>query len=154
MVKPRIIIFIGSDHGGWELKNHLTAVLSELGYSIEDLSGKQYDPKDDYPQIAFSVAEAVSRTEHSFGVLLCRSGSGMVIAANKVKGARAVFAPNEIIAHHARSHNDANIITLDADWLKEEEARSIVRTFLLTPCSNAARHKRRRLQITNYEKKQ
>ncbi len=147
-------IHLGADHGGFELKEQLKKWLEEQGYSVEDHGAHTMDPNDDYPEPAFAVAEAVAEheSENAKGVLLCRSGGGVTIAANKVKGVRAVTvnAPQE--ADHAVTNNNANIIALAADWLTPDQSKEALKVFLETPFTGEERHQRRINQISAYER--
>lgn len=146
------MIYLGADHGGFELKKKIKKWLDEWGYEYEDLGAHVNDPDDDYPQFAFAVAEAVAEDpEEHKGILGCRSAGGVVIAANKVKGVRAVASLNEESAEHSREHNDANVVGLSGDWLTDEEAKAILETWLDTSASPEKRHVRRRTQIAQYE---
>ena len=101
------------------------------------------DPEDDYPDFVIPLAEKVSKEPDSFGVVLGRSGNGEAIVANKVKGVRAALCLNEKMAKMAREHNDANILSLGADYIDFETAKNVVEVFLTTPFSNKEKHKRR-----------
>ncbi len=147
------MIYLGSDHGGFFLKQAIKKYLSEKGYYYKDMGNLEFDKKDDYPVYAFKVAEAVASEKGSKGILLCRSSGGMVIAANKVKGIRAVSAFDAKEARHARQHNNANIIALPGDWLTEKAALEIVEAFLEEAFSGEERHKRRLGLIKDYENK-
>jgi ribose 5-phosphate isomerase B len=144
------MIFLGADHGGFSLKEQVKLWLSAGKYEFEDCGAKTLDPGDDYPPYAFAVAQNVSRGGAK-GILFCRSSGGMVIAANKVQGIRAVAAWDEKSAKHAREHNDANIIAIAGDWMDYETAEKIIRIFLTTEFSNEERHSRRINQIMDYE---
>lgn len=141
-------VFIAADHGGFELKSQLVAQLKSE-FDVEDLGANEHDPKDDYPQFAFAVAEQVAIEPGSMGVLLCRSGIGMSIAANKVKGVYAALCHTKAQAAKAREHNNANVIVLDADF-EHEDPQSVVKTFLSTQFAGE-RHTRRVDQIKSYE---
>lgn len=158
------MIYVGADHGGFELKGVVKRWLADQGYAFEDLGNTVFDKEDDYPQYALAVATNVStqvavRSEQSNvdwknqarGILACRSAAGVVIAANKVKGIRAVAVTNAEMTKHAREHNDANVIALSGDWTSEEEVKKIVDTFLTTEFSHEERHARRLAQIAVYE---
>lgn len=148
-------IYLGSDHGGWKFKNHLGSWLTKEGYTVEDVAPPFFDPADDYPFAAIAVALRVAQSAASgisaLGILLCRSGAGMAIAANKIRGIRAVVAADEETAAHARSHNDANVLSLGADTLSVEEAKRIIRSFITTTRSIEPRHERRIHQIQRLE---
>lgn len=158
MEKP--IIIIGSDHGGFEQKQLLKEWLQKEQYQVEDVGAYSFDPSDDYPQIAFTVAQRVVGMESQItqpdavGIIICRSAGGVTIAANKVLGARAVAIFDEKSASHAKEHNNANIITLSGDWTSTEAAKEIVRIFLATDYKKETRHERRIAQIKSYEEEQ
>lgn len=145
------MIYLGADHGGYELKNTIATWLDEWGFEYTDVGAHEYDAVDDYPQFAFAVADGVAADEGSMGILACRSAAGVIIAANKVKGVRAVSVFNEDSAKHSREHNNANVIGLSGDWLEEAEAKAIVQTWLNTEFSGEERHARRVDQITARE---
>lgn len=147
-------IFLGADHRGFELKENLKEWLKEHGHAVEDLGAYKLDPADDYPDFAFAVAEKVAEEpEARRGILLCGSGAGMDIAANKIKCIRATVVWNVESAAHARSHDDVNVISISADWTLPEIAREIVRTFLDTPFSDEERHARRLKKIEEIEER-
>lgn len=149
---PKPKVFLGSDHGGFDLKNSAKKWLEQWGYEVEDLGAHSHDPVDDYPQYAFEVAEAVAAAPNqAVGLLFCRSGGGMAVAANKVPGAIAIEINSVTAAEHAKLHNNANIASLSADWLSEDQAKVIVKTFLVTAFSGDDRHTRRLAQIAQYE---
>lgn len=147
-------VYIGSDHGGWEYKERLKPFFKDLGYQVFDCGAKTLDTDDDYPLIAFSVAESVTARNGALGVLLCRSGSGMIIAANKVLGARATQLQTVEAATHAKKDNDANIIVFSADWQSIDEIKRIAKEFIDQSFSQEERHLRRIQQISDYEKRQ
>jgi len=135
-------IYLGSDHGGFKLKEEIKKFLNELNYEYEDLGAKNYEPLDDYPDYAYLVANKVAQTD-SYGILICSSGVGMCIAANKVKGIRAVNAYNVEIAKKSREHNNTNILCLGQNFINFQLAKDIIRAWLQTDFSNEERHKRR-----------
>ena len=147
------MIYLGSDHGGFKLKQKIKSFLKDLEYEYEDLGNLKFDKDDDYPDYAFKVAEKVSDNIKNKGILLCRSSGGMVIAANKVKGIKAVSVIDEKSVKHAVEHNNANIIALSGDWMTEQEAKDAVKVFLETDFTKEERHKRRINMIKEYEKK-
>ena len=147
-------IYIGADHRGFELKEELKKFLIEKGYEVEDVGAFKYDKDDDYPDFARQVAERVAGDpEHSRGVLLCGSGTGMDAAANKVKGIRATLAFSKEITRAARNDDDVNVISLPADFLKSQEAEEIAEIFLKTPFEAVERRVRRLQKIAEIEKK-
>lgn len=146
------MIYLGADHGGFALKEKIKQWLNDWQLDYLDLGAQQLDPEDDYPDFAFAVAQHVAAhsAEHR-GILACRSAAGVIIAANKVKGIRAV-APNSVeAAQHSREHNDANVIGLSGDWLSDQVAQQILQSWLTTPFSHEPRHQRRLNKITTFE---
>jgi len=154
------MIYIGSDHGGYKLKGKIKQFFDKYDYNYIDLGDRTFDKNDDYPDYAFAVAEKVGKeddpskkwAERAKGILFCRSSGGMIIAANKVKNIRAVSVFDVKSAKHSREHNDANIIALAADWIKEKETEKILKIWLKTEFSNEKRHIMRLNKIKNYEK--
>lgn len=150
-------IFIGADHGGFEKKQEIISQLEELGHQVVDCGAHHLDPEDDYPEYAFKVGEELVKAqnvgEDALGILLCRSGAGMNMAANKVMGVRAAVVSSIDQAGHARQHNNANIATLSADWMSTNEMMKITRQFIETDFSKEERHIRRVAQISSYEQK-
>jgi len=146
-------IYFASDHAGFELKEKLKEFLKEKGYEVEGLGDFVYDEQDDYPDFIFKAAKAVAEDEGSKGIILGGSGQGEAIAANKVKGIRAVvyYGGPEDIVKLSREHNDANILSLGARFLSEEEAKKVVDLWLKTPFSGEERHKRRIQKIKDFE---
>jgi ribose 5-phosphate isomerase B len=122
-------VAIGSDEAGYRLKGVLIDVLGEEGVEVADFGCHSEDPVD-YPDVAFEVAQAVARGEHDRGILICGTGIGMSIAANKVPGVRAAQAHDAYSAERARKSNDAQILALGARVIGPELAKSIVRTWL------------------------
>lgn len=139
------MIYIGSDHAGFELKEKLKIYLKELGYETEDKGAYSFEPNDDYPDYIEPVAKSVSETPDSFGIVLGGSGQGEAIDANKQEGIRAAeYYGGELeIVKLAREHNDANILSLGARFIKEDEAKDAVKLFLETKFSGDERHIRR-----------
>ena len=153
------MIYLGADHGGYELKEKIKQWLGEWGLEFEDLGAHKLDPDDDYPQFSFNVAEKVGKqdkphqswSKRAKGILVCRSSAGMVIAANKIKNVRAAGAVDVKSVVHSREHNDANVLALSGDWLGDAEAKQLIRIWLDTEFSREARHVRRIKQITEKE---
>lgn len=138
-------IYIGSDHAGFELKEHLKQYLSGFGLEIVDSGADTLDEEDDYPDFVIPVAKAVAGNYENKGIVLGGSGQGEAIVANKIAGVRAaVFygGPMDIITL-SREHNDANILSLGARFLSKEDAEKAVRVWLGTPFSKGERHIRR-----------
>ncbi|OHA50566.1 MAG: hypothetical protein A3A97_03290 [Candidatus Terrybacteria bacterium RIFCSPLOWO2_01_FULL_40_23] len=146
-------VYIGADHGGLNLKEKAKHKLAEWGFDVEDMGAKTLDPDDDYPEFAYAVAKKVSENlSASRGILLCRSGVGMDIVANKVKGIRSAQVFNEEMAKKSREHEDANVLTIATDYLPEENVLFILKIWLETPFSGDERHVRRLKQIEEIEK--
>jgi ribose 5-phosphate isomerase B len=136
-------IYLGADHGGYKLKEEIKNWLKEWGFSFEDLGADKFDPEDDYPDFAWPVAVKVGHERDSMGILVCRSGQGECIVANKAKGARAALAWNEQTAHAARNDDDANILCLAADYTTLDSAKKIIHEFLNTKFGTEERFLRR-----------
>lgn len=138
-------IFIGSDHAGFMLKEVLKDYLKELVFDVQDLGAYEYKEADDYPDFVTPVAEAVLQDENSFGIVLGGSGEGEAIDANRYEGVRAIeyYGGNLEIVKLGREHNDANILSLGARFVSEDEAKEAVKLFLETPFSSDERHIRR-----------
>src|SRR3989338_4389735 len=175
------MIYLGADHGGFDLKEKIKLWLTQNNYQWEDLGNATLDGGDDYQEFAFKVAEKVAGEEKRFGnrqpayrrgrqatdsrqqatgnswnespkgVLLCRSAAGMVIAANKVKGIRATAAFDKESAEHSRKHNNSNILALSGDRLSDPDASEILKVWLETEFSNLERYVRRLKAIGEYE---
>jgi len=142
-------IALGCDHRGLELKQTIMGLLDELGHDYQDFGGYNTDPVD-YPDIAKQVAEAVASGEFDQGILICSSGIGMSIAANKVRGIRAALCCTTFGAERARRHNDANVLCLGQDTLDRASALDIVRVYLSTTFEGG-RHLRRLEKIRGLE---
>lgn len=143
-------IFIGTDHRGFKLKEFLKEELRENHFKIVDLGAKSYDKNDDYVDIGIILAERVALSRGK-GILICDSGIGMSMIANKVKGVRAALCLNEKQARMAREHNNANVLVLSADLVSEEDNLKITETFLKSIFSSEERHLRRIKLIKKYE---
>lgn len=135
------MIYLGADHGGFAVKEQIKQWLASGGYEMIDMGAPTLVPDDDYPIYAQAVALKIQEDpEKNRGILLCRSGGGMAIAANRFKEVRAVDCKSVEEAVHARQHNDANVLTLPAEWVTGEQAIDIVQAFLTTPFSGEQRH--------------
>lgn len=142
-------IYLASDHAGFHLKEKVMAHLSKAKYDVEDEGDKVLDPADDFPQFAYAATTKVlgSDDPDARAILLCGSGQGMCMAANRVRGIRAALCWNEAVAHETRNDNDSNVLCLPVRFLSEEEILRIVDTWLKTPFSKAERHARRIREI-------
>src|SRR6266550_3891473 len=145
-------VAIASDHTGLALRQTLTAFLRGRGLAVNDLGTYTTDPVD-YPDVAASVADTVARGEADAGIVIDGAGIGSAIAANKVKGIRAVMATTETIARYSREHNGANVLTLGATLVTADEARTIVTTWLTTSMKEP-RYIARLAKISAIEKRQ
>jgi ribose 5-phosphate isomerase B len=143
-------IALAADHAGYEEKEKIKATLDELGVAYDDLGTDSCDSVD-YPDYARKVAEAVSNGVVEQGLLVCGSGTGMAIAANKVRGVRAAVAWNEDIARLAREHNDANILSIPARFMSPDDASKVVRAWFAADFEGG-RHAKRVDKITELEK--
>ena len=140
------MVAIGSDHGGFDLKEKIIAHLEKQGIDINDMGC--YDKNScDYPVYGRTVAEAVARKDADRGIVICTTGIGISITANKVKGVRAALCTDSFMARMTRLHNDANVLALGAGVVGEALALEIVDTFLNTDFSGEERHSRRIEQI-------
>lgn len=146
-------LYIGADHRGFELKQRLFKKLLDRGYEMTDLGNDYFDPNDDYVDFAQKVAEAVLNNPKSLGIILCGSGAGVDIAANKFDGIRSALVSTLSQAKQAREHEDANVLSLPADILNEEQALEIIEVFLQTPFSEEKRHRRRLKKLQKIEEK-
>lgn len=149
MTKPAKIA-IGSDHAGFEEKEKIKKVLDEIGVSYEDIGTTSTDSVD-YPDFGAKVGRAVASGEVDQGIVVCGSGIGIAIAANKIHGVRAAQAWNEETARLARQHNDANILSIGARVLPEEEIPKIVKAWFDADFEGG-RHERRVEKISELEK--
>lgn len=136
-------LYVGSDHGGYEMKGELVGYLKEAGHDVVDLGCFSEDSVD-YPDIAREVCEKVLENAGSFGILVCGTGIGMQMTANKLPGIRATVATDEHMAEMSRRHNNANVLTLGGRVLALSKAKAIVDAFLGTDFeSSEERHVRR-----------
>jgi ribose 5-phosphate isomerase B len=153
-IKPGIEmrIAIGSDHRGFELKKRLVAALEKMGHAVENL-GANGNESSDYPDFAFAVAEAVGQGRADRGILICGTGIGMCMAANKVVGVRAANCHDVITAELSRRHNDANVLCISGDLLGEELVERLAKNWLTTDFEGGpnSRHARRVDKIIKYE---
>jgi len=138
-------IAIGADHGGFEMKEALKAVLAELGCEYQDFGTHSTDPVD-YPDFAHAVALAVSRKTCDLGIMIDGAGIGSCMAANKVRGIRAAMCYDEASARNSREHNGANVLTLGGKMISNDRMREIVRVWLSTDLTED-RHRRRVAKI-------
>ena len=143
-----MLIYIGADHRGFKLKESLKNYLKENGYEVVDSGNDHYNQADDYPDFGKAVAKEISLDpENSRGVLICGSGVGMDIAANRFENVRSVLvsAPDQAVA--SRNDDNTNILSLAADFLTEDQAKKILTVWLQTDFSEEERHRRRIAKI-------
>lgn len=138
----RISVALGADHGGFNLKNDLVTRLQDR-YQVLDLGARKFDQTDDYPDIALAVARAVVSGQAQRGILICGSGVGACIAANKVPGVRACLCHDTYSAHQGVEHDDMNVLCLGARVVGSELAAELVEAFLTAAFSGETRHRRR-----------
>jgi len=141
-----MIIYLATDHAGFNLKEKIKQFLTELGYETQDFGAFSFEPTDDYPDFVKPAAEAVAKDpENSRAIVLGGSGQGEAMVANRYKGVRAAVLDkyDADIIKLSREHNNANVLSLGARFLKEEEALSAVKLWLETPFTGEERHKRR-----------
>ncbi|MCE5329639.1 ribose 5-phosphate isomerase B [bacterium] len=144
-------IYLGSDHAGFELKEKIKDFLKDLGYQYEDLGPKKYEAGDDYPDYASIVAKQTAKSDGR-GILICSSGVGMCITANKINGIRAVDAYNVKMVQKSREHNNTNILCIGQDYINPELAKEIIKVWLETDFSTEEKHHRRVQKIADVEK--
>ena len=144
------MIYIASDHGGFKTKIKLVKFLQKKGYKLTDFGPTSFNPKDDYPDYVFPLAQKVSKSKN-LGIVICRNGQGVCIATNKVKGVRAVTGFSRKEAITTRKDDNANVLCIPADYLTLTQIKSIVSAWLKTEFSGATRHKRRLKKIQKIE---
>ena len=145
-------IAIGADHGGFELKNFLIGELKKENFEVTDLGNTVYDAKDDYPDYAFAVAESISAGKADRGIIICGSGVGANIAANKVKGVRACLCHDTYSAHQGVEHDAMNVLCMGARIIGIETAKSLVFSFLNANFIKEERFMRRLEKVNNIDK--
>lgn len=143
-------IAIGSDHGGFRLKEEVTRLLVEQGVEYQDFGCFSQDSVD-YPDVALKLAKSVAAGKYPLGILMCGTGIGVSIAANKVAGVRAALCHDTYSARMAREHNNANVLTMGGRVIGPDLAREIVRTFLTAKYAGEQRHARRLAKIEAHE---
>lgn len=147
------MIYLGSDHAGYELKKNLCAFLEELGTAYADMGPLHYDAQDDYPDYILPTAQQVAQEPGALGIVIGGSGQGEAYAANKVKGVRAALyygGPREIITL-SKTHNNANVLSLGARFVTETEAREVLQLWLETQFTGEERHQRRLDKVARFE---
>ncbi len=146
-------IAIGSDHGGFLLKKVVAVHIRELGHDVIDVGAVSFDPLDDYPLFSQAVAEAVADGTADRGILICGSGVGASVAANKFPGIRAAVCHDTFSAHQGVEDDDMNVLCLGQRVIGDELAKEIVNRFISARFSGAERHSRRLNQVKEIEKR-
>jgi ribose 5-phosphate isomerase B len=141
------MLYIAADHAGYSLKEELKPYLQELGFEVVDLGAEQLDLADDYPDYAQKLVKEVLGGEDGGGILMCGTGQGMCITANRYKGIRAAFIYDEFTARSAAEHLDANVVCLGGRVTDTETAKKLVKIWLETEFSGEERHVRRLKKI-------
>lgn len=144
-------IYIGADHRGYEKKELVKRWLMENGHEVVDVGASEYDKSDDY--VDYAVATVSSMGDADMGILMCGSGHGMVIAANRFSKVRAILGFNKEVVVQGRKDEDANVLILPAEWITDEEMLERASVFLETPFSGAERHVRRIKKIRDLRTK-
>lgn len=145
-------IYLAADHGGFNLKNQLLVFLKELGYTPVDCGNTALDEEDDYPDFIAELARKMLVDPESLGVVLCRNGVGVSIAANRYVHLRSTLGLNAEHVKKARTDDNINVLALAADYFSLEEIKPLVNAFLNTPFSNLERHNRRLAKINELAK--
>lgn len=147
------MIFVASDHGGFNLKNEIIKYLQSKQLDVTDMGPSEYIADDDYTDYVYPLSHrvAVSPFDNK-GILICRNGVGVCMFANKVKGIRAALSWTPEHAASSRNDDNSNILALPADYINVEMAKKIVNSWISTPFSNELRHKRRLEKIEQFEK--
>ena len=149
-----IRIAIGADHGGYPLNERVIAELHEAGHEIIDFGTHVGSRPDDYPDYALKVGQAVRDEQAEIGILICGSGVGAAVAANKLRGIRAALCGDTYSAHQSREHDDCNVLCLGARVTGVELALEIVRSFVAARFTGEERHQRRLAKIAAIEKEE
>ena len=144
-------IYLGADHRGFELKEKIAKWLFEMDHAFQDLGAQNLVPGDDFTKYAEEVASLVAKNEGSRGVLLCGSGVGVEVMANKFDGIRAGIGESVLQVEKGRNDDDMNVLVIAADFTSEKEAKAMLIAFLETKFSGKARYERRLEEITKIE---
>ena len=146
-----MIVYLGADHRGFETKKYLKGILEERGYKVFDLGAYKYQKDDDYPEFAAKVAKKVGQKNGGKGIVICGSGVGVDVVANKFKGVRSAFGLSEAQVKAARSDDDANVLSLAADFTGKSKAAKLALVFLNTRFKSVPRFRRRLKKISAIE---
>lgn len=149
---PLMKIAVACDHGGFPLKDPVIAELKKLGFEVLDLGAHQYDAQDDYPDFARYIGQAIQHGQAERGILVCGSGVGACVAANKITGIRASVCHDIYSAHQGVEHDDMNILCLGARIVGESLALDLVGAFTQAKFSGEPRHRRRLEKVKAMDK--
>lgn len=144
-------VYIGTDHRGFELKQHLVAWLSQHGHVVDDCGNSVLDPQDDFVDFAAQVGRKVAANPASRGIVICGSGAGVVMAANKIAGVRCSLALNVDAARHAHVHEKMNVLALASDYQSKDEAEEYIAAFLNAEYAPVERFERRLAKLAALE---
>lgn len=145
-------IAVAGDHAGFELKNHIYELLGEMGGEVLDLGAKTFEAGDDYPDFAEALGNAIASGKAERGVLICGSGVGASIAANKIRGVRAAICHDTYSAHQGVEHDDMNVLVLGSRVIGTALAEDLVKAFLQAKFTNEPRHARRLEKVKRIER--
>ena len=153
MKKEDFVIYLGSDHAGFYLKDKIISYFKKKNIEFKDFGPFKYNENDDYPDFIIPLAKKVSENKSTLGIILGGSGQGEAIAANKIKGIKAIvlYSFNKNIIKLSKEHNNANILSLGSRFLSEKQAINSIKLWLKTKFSNEKRHIRRLKKIENFE---
>jgi len=146
------MIYITSDHGGYNLKSKILELLKENGYTVVDVGPSQLIPEDDYPDYVIPCVKKVIENDKNKGIVICRNGVGAAILANKFPGIRAALSWSPAHSATARNDDNTNVLALPANHINPEDAWETVKAWLQTDFSNEERHIRRLTKISQHEK--
>ena len=146
-------IYIGADHRGFELKKKIKKTLEAAGHEVVDMGTHQEGVDCDYPEVSYAVASKIVEESDARGILICMTGLGHAIAANKIRGSYAAVCYNEETAALSRQHNNSNILVLGAKFVTEKKMNKIIDIWLHTEFEGGGRHERRFKQIQDIEKR-
>ncbi len=150
----KLKVYVAADHGGFKLKESIKSWLKDREHEVEDCGAEKFIETDDYPDYVESVVKKVRKDDgNAFGLLFCKSGAGMAITANKFRGIRAVDLRDTQGARMARIHNNANIVSIGAEWVGGNQAKNIMKVFLNVKYKGEERHERRIKKISKIENK-
>lgn len=145
------MIYLASDHGGYKLKEVIEKYLKEKGKEVVDMGPEKLDPTDDFPDFVIPLAKKVAENPENLGIVLCRNGVGVEIAANKIDGVRAALSWDPKHASSTRSDDNSNVLALPADYLDEKKAIEVLDSWLQTQYSKEPRFERRLKKIEKEE---